>query len=160
MVGEAVAAEPGGDGWTVRLNDGRAVRAEALVLAPGNQPPDALPVAQGLPETLFAGNPWGEAGQKATTRAVETGGDLMAVGSGLSMVDVALSLDAAGHQGKMVAVSRRGQRPRSSLAVRSAVPSLGRGAGRLADRLVALGAAAGGRDRLARRGGFGAAAKP
>ncbi|MEO7409999.1 MAG: FAD/NAD(P)-binding protein, partial [Sphingomicrobium sp.] len=121
--GEAIAAEPGEAGWTVRLDDGRAVMAEALVLAPGNQPPDELPFARGLPETLFAGNPWDEAGKEAIAAAVMDQGDVLAVGSGLSMIDVALSLDAAGHRGKMIAVSRRGQMPRSSFAVRSAVPS-------------------------------------
>lgn len=123
LVGEAVAAEPGDAGWTVRLEDGRAVNALALVLAPGNQPPDELPFAAGMPEALFAGNPWGKAGQAAIAAAVKSGGDVLAVGSGLSMIDVALSLDAAGHRGRIIAVSRRGQMPRSSFAVRSDVPS-------------------------------------
>ncbi len=123
MVGEAVAAEPGSEGWMVRLEDGRAVKAKALVLAPGNQPPDKLPFAVGLSEGLFAGNPWGEAGQAAIAAAVRSGGDVLAVGSGLTMIDLALSLDAAGHGGRIVAVSRRGQMPRSSFAVRSEVPS-------------------------------------
>ena len=122
-VGNAVAAEPDDGGWTVRLDDGRGVKARALVLAPGNQPPDELPFARELPETLFAGNPWDEAGQAAIGRAVETGGDVLAVGSGLSMIDAALSLDAAGFAGTMVAVSRRGQRPRASRPLRSEVPS-------------------------------------
>jgi uncharacterized NAD(P)/FAD-binding protein YdhS len=38
------------------------------------------------------------------------------------MVDVALSLDGAGHEGRLVAVSRRGQMPRVSLPLRSEVP--------------------------------------
>ncbi|MES2904060.1 MAG: FAD/NAD(P)-binding protein [Pseudomonadota bacterium] len=121
--GDAVAAEPATEGWTVRLADGRAVTARALVLAPGNQPPDALPFASGLPKALFAGNPWDEAGQSAIARAVETSGNVLAVGSGLTMIDVAMSLDAAGHKGKLAAVSRRGQRPRVSFPVRSEVPS-------------------------------------
>ncbi len=123
LVGDAVAAEPGADGWTVRLADKRAVQVDALVLAPGNQPPGELRFARGLPEHLFASDPWGEAGRGAIARAVETGGDVLAVGSGLSMVDVALSLDAAGHKGTLVAASRRGQRPRVSLPKRSEVPS-------------------------------------
>ena len=121
--GEAIAAEPGNVGWTVRMDDGRAVKAQALVLAPGNQPPDELPFARGLPEALFAGNPWDEAGQAAIAAAVASGGDVLVVGSGLSMIDVALSLDAAGHRGRMVAVSRRGQMPRASFSKRSDVPS-------------------------------------
>ena len=123
LEGEAVAVEQTGDGWTVRMGDGRAIRASALVLAPGNQPPDALPFAKDLPENLFASDPWGAAGRAAIGVAVASGGDVLVVGSGLSMVDVALSLDAAGHKGKLVAVSRRGQIPRVSRPLRSEVPS-------------------------------------
>lgn len=120
---EAVAVAWSGDAWTVRFADGRTIEAAALVLAPGNQPPDALPFARELPERLFARDPWGAAGLCAIAAAGASGGDVLAVGSGLSMIDVALSLDAAGHQGKLVAVSRRGQRPRVSFALRSDVPS-------------------------------------
>ena len=129
--GEAVAVDRSNGGWTVRLENGRAIDAAALVLAPGNQPPDALPFAKDLPERLFARDPWGAAGRAAIAAAVASGGDVLAVGSGLSMVDVALSLDAApstgsgraGFQGKLVAVSRRGQMPRVSRPLRSEVPS-------------------------------------
>ena len=118
--GEAVGAQPG---WTVQMADGSSIAADALVLAPGNQAPDALPFARDLPERLFAADPWGPAGRAATAEAVDSGGDVLVIGSGLSMIDVALSLDAAGHRGKLVAVSRRGQRPRVHLETMSAVPS-------------------------------------
>ena len=118
--GEAVGVEPG---WTVRMADGSRIAADALVLAPGNQPPDALPFARDLPERLFAADPWGPAGRAAIATAVAGNGDVLAVGSGLSMIDVALSLDAAGHTGKLVAVSRRGQVPRVHLETMSDVPS-------------------------------------
>lgn len=120
--GEAIAVEPTGEGWTVRLRDGRAVEAAALVLAPGNQPPDALPFALDLPEHLFASDPWGAAGRAAIAEAMASGGDVLVVGSGLSMIDVAMSLDAAGHRGTTVAVSRRGQRPRVNFPLSGAVP--------------------------------------
>ena len=121
--GEAVAVERSGEGWKVRLGDGRTIGAAALVLAPGNQPPDAMPFAKDLPESLFASDPWGAAGRAAIGAAVASGGDVLVVGSGLSMIDVALSLDSAGHRGKLVAVSRRGQMPRVSFPLRSEVPS-------------------------------------
>ena len=107
----------------MRLGDGRTIEAEALVLAPGNQAPDELPFARDLTAELFAADPWGPAGRAAIAKAVASGGDVLAVGSGLSMIDVALSLDAAGHEGKLVAVSRRGQRPRIHLDKMSEVPS-------------------------------------
>ncbi len=118
--GEAVGVEPG---WTVRMADGSRIAADALVLAPGNQAPDVLPFARGLPESLFAGDPWGPVGRAAIAKAVVSGGDVLVVGSGLSMIDVAMSLDAAAHCGTLVAVSRRGQRPRVHLETVSAVPS-------------------------------------
>ena len=121
--GEAVAVEQWEGGWTVRLGDGRTIRASALVLAPGNQPPDPLPFAINLSERLFASDPWGAAGRSAITKAVVSDGDMLVVGSGLSMVDVAMSLDAASHRGKLVAISRRGQRSRVNHALRSEVPS-------------------------------------
>ena len=129
MVGEAVAAEPADGGWAVRLDDGRLARAQALVLASGIQQPDALPFARDLSEDLFAADPWGAAGKAAIAAAVRIsgeglgGGDVLAVGAGLSMIDIAMSLDAAGHEGRLVAVSRRGQRPRVSFPMRSDVPS-------------------------------------
>ena len=132
--GEAVKVERSGEGWIVRLGDGQTIAAAALVLAPGNQPPDALPFAKGLPEHLFASDPWGAAGRAAIAEAVASGADMLVVGSGLSMIDVALSLDAAGHKGKLVAVSRRGQAPRVSFPLRSEVPSSdGAPSGSLAD---------------------------
>ena len=121
--GEAVAVERSGDGWSVRHGDGRTIEAAALVLAPGNQAPDTLPFARDLPERLFASDPWGAAARAAIAEAVASGGDVLVVGSGLSMIDIALSLDAAGHKGKLVAVSRRGQSPRVSFPLRSEVPS-------------------------------------
>ena len=120
---EAVAVTRSDDGWNVRLADGRTIKAAALVLALGNQPPDALPFARELPERLFASDPWGPAGRAAIAAAVASGGDVLVIGSGLSMVDVALSLDAAGHKGKLVAVSRRGQMPHVSFPLRSEVRS-------------------------------------
>jgi uncharacterized NAD(P)/FAD-binding protein YdhS len=113
--GEAIGVDRSDGGWTVRMADGSAINAEALVLAPGNQAPDALPFAKGLPDELFASEPWGPMGRAVIARAVQTGGDILVVGTGLSMIDGALSLDAAGHTGKLVAVSRRGQMPRTHL---------------------------------------------
>ena len=121
--GEALAVERSGGGYKVRLGDGRTIGVAALVLAPGNQPPDALPFAKDLPERLFATDPWGAAGRAAIGAAVASGGDVLVVGSGLSMIDVALSLDSAGHRGRLVAVSRRGQMPRVSFPLRSELPS-------------------------------------
>ncbi len=44
---QAIAAEPTASGWTVRLDDGEALDASALVLAQGNQAPEPLPLRRG-----------------------------------------------------------------------------------------------------------------
>jgi uncharacterized NAD(P)/FAD-binding protein YdhS len=84
-----------------------------LVLAQGNQAPGSPPFARGIPSDLFVNDPWSDAGREAIRRAAEDGGDVLIVGTGLTMVDVVLSLDGAAHKGRIVALSRRGLAPRS-----------------------------------------------
>jgi uncharacterized NAD(P)/FAD-binding protein YdhS len=109
---QAVRAEPEGDGWAVELADGSRVSAKALALAQGNQPPEPLRVADGISPTLFVNDPWSDEGRAAVQQVAERGGDVLIVGTGLTMVDVVLSLDLAGHRGRIMALSRRGQIPR------------------------------------------------
>jgi uncharacterized NAD(P)/FAD-binding protein YdhS len=97
-----------GDGWAVELDDGRRLHADALVLAHGNQLPD--PVGAG--ERLI-NDPWGADAQAAVRDLAQTDGEVLIVGTSLTMVDLALSLDAAGHRGRIVALSRRGLVPRA-----------------------------------------------
>jgi uncharacterized NAD(P)/FAD-binding protein YdhS len=110
-----VGAERQDGGWTLMLSDGSRVEASALVLANGNQPPAAFPGSAGLPPSLFVNNPWTETAQEAVERAAATQADVLLLGTGLTMVDVALSLAAAGHAGRITALSRRGLTPRSHL---------------------------------------------
>jgi uncharacterized NAD(P)/FAD-binding protein YdhS len=111
--GQAIDAQPGEDGWTVTLADGSRVGARAVALAQGNQPPEPLRAAEGVSPELFVNDPWSDRGRAAVLRVAEEGGDVLIVGTGLTMVDVVLSLDAAGHQGRIVALSRRGLTPRA-----------------------------------------------
>lgn len=110
---DAVGAEPTARGWTVALADGSRVEGRALVLAQGNESPGAPQVARGLAEELFVNDPWSDEGCAAMARAAESGGDVLIIGTGLTMVDVVLSLDEQGHQGRIVALSRRGLAPRA-----------------------------------------------
>ena len=111
--GNAVSAERAGDGWTIGLGDGARIKGAALVLAQGNQSPDRPAFARGIPSDLFVGDPWSDTGRAAITRAAASGGDVLVIGTGLTMIDVVLSLDEARHRGRIVAVSRRGLAPRS-----------------------------------------------
>jgi len=101
-----------GAAWTIELDDGSSVEAKSLVLAVGNQEPDALGAFR-EPGARFIANPWGRDAQDAVAELAASGGAALLVGTGLTMVDLVLSLDAAGHQGRIVALSRRGLAPRA-----------------------------------------------
>jgi uncharacterized NAD(P)/FAD-binding protein YdhS len=100
------------DGWRIGLADDRTIEARALVLALGNQQPERLPGLALLKERYIA-DPWGEDAQAAVRDVADRGGGALLIGTGLTMVDLVLSLEAAGHRGAIVALSRRGQIPRS-----------------------------------------------
>jgi uncharacterized NAD(P)/FAD-binding protein YdhS len=108
----AVAARPANDGWSIAFENGSEFEASALVLATGNQPPEPLRVFEEAGEH-FINNPWGPDAAAAIEELARTGGDALLVGTGLTMVDTVLSLDEAGHRGRIVALSRRGQMPRA-----------------------------------------------
>jgi uncharacterized NAD(P)/FAD-binding protein YdhS len=99
-------------GWQLGLEDGSMIKARAVVLALGNQDPE-WPGALPADGSRFIGNPWGSAARDAIVEASSDGKPVLMIGTGLTMVDLVLSLDAAGDQGKMVAISRRGLIPRS-----------------------------------------------
>jgi uncharacterized NAD(P)/FAD-binding protein YdhS len=107
----AVVADRADNRWRVELDDGSAVEANALVLAIGNQDPAPLSAFAGA-GARFIANPWGADARAAVDDLVAAGGDALLVGTGLTMVDLVLSLDAAGHHGRIVALSRRGLIPR------------------------------------------------
>lgn len=107
----AVSGRRNSDSWHVSFDDGSSVDANALVLAIGNQEPEALPAFSGV-RHRFVRNPWGADSRAAVAELARGGGAALLVGTGLTMVDLVLSLDAAGHQGRIVALSRRGLAPR------------------------------------------------
>jgi len=100
------------DGWRVDFHDGSAIETNALVLAVGNQEPEPLSAFAGI-GGRFIRNPWGEAARAAVEDVARSGSPALLIGTGLTMVDLVLSLDATGHQGKILALSRRGLIPRS-----------------------------------------------
>ena len=108
----AIGAERIDGHWTVALDDDSAIEANAVVLAIGNEEPERLRAFAAAGDRFIA-NPWGAEARAAVRELAESGGDALLVGTGLTMVDLVLSLDSAGHRGRIVALSRRGLIPRS-----------------------------------------------
>ena len=104
--GEAVDA----DGAEVVLAGGGRIAAEAVVLAPGNLPPATPPgIAPEALGSLWVGDPW--AG--AIADGLGDGDAILLVGTGLTAIDAALTLEANGFRGRILALSRRGLVPRA-----------------------------------------------
>ena len=97
------------EGVAVRLVGGESVTADAAVLAIGNLPPHVPPGLDPalLPASSYRRDPWGP----GVTEGLSDGDTLLVIGSGLTMVDTVLSLDASGFRGQVVALSRRGLLP-------------------------------------------------
>ncbi len=104
---EAVAIRRSAEGYEVRLALGRSFGAAAVVLAVGLGPPrfPAVASADVLSRRTFVGDPWG--GDLSHL----PDGDILLLGAGLSMCDVALSLDRPGR--RLLALSRHGLVPRT-----------------------------------------------
>lgn len=93
----------------VRLSDGREIAADVVVLATGNlqpKPPGARDVW--LYDTpFFVPDPWAD----DAFHGLAKDAPVVLLGTGLTMVDIALKLSEGGHTGPMHAVSRRGFLP-------------------------------------------------
>jgi uncharacterized NAD(P)/FAD-binding protein YdhS len=103
---EAVDLAGGG----VALANGGSVAADRIILAPGNlkpaTPPGIEPAALG---PLWVDDPWAE----GIAEGLGAGDIVLLVGTGLTAVDAALTLEATGFAGRIVALSRRGLAPRA-----------------------------------------------
>ncbi|WP_022970771.1 FAD/NAD(P)-binding protein [Xanthomonas maliensis] len=110
---EAVAVERVRNGLRVFLANGDAFHSDRVVLAVGALQPQAL---AGIGPRLsvhprYIGWPW----QGDALARLSPDDDVLIVGTGLTMVDVALSLRARGHRGRLLAISRRGLAPQAHL---------------------------------------------
>ncbi|PWV65663.1 FAD/NAD(P)-binding protein [Plasticicumulans acidivorans] len=109
--------------WRLMLAGQRPLVADQVVLCLGNFPP-ALPCTRmpaGLVPPHYIANPW----DTVSLAQVPHSASVLIVGTGLTMVDVLLSLLDQGHSGPITALSRRGLYPQRHAAVAQAWPTLG-----------------------------------
>jgi uncharacterized NAD(P)/FAD-binding protein YdhS len=108
--GEAVAVTRSGNGEAVALADGKTIEADRVILSVGNLPPETpRGISSDLAPDVYVADPW------AGDISAGLGPDdrVLLIGTGLTAIDAALMLDAAGFEGAIVALSRRGLVPRA-----------------------------------------------
>lgn len=106
--GEAVALKEEDEGVRISLDDGCAIDADLAILAVGNLPPHHPPgFAATLPADLYAADPW----TQEATAELRPDDTVLILGTGLTMVDMALRLEEEGFAGRIIALSRRGLLP-------------------------------------------------
>jgi uncharacterized NAD(P)/FAD-binding protein YdhS len=103
---EAIAVRPRGATFQIDLALGRDFQADAVVIAVGLGPPARPPgvSAEALGRLDYVADPW-----RGDLDALPQG-DVLLLGSGLTMIDVALAMHSPGRN--LLAVSRRGLLPR------------------------------------------------
>ena len=100
-----------GERFAVRLGIGKDLLVNAVVLATGNLAPHqpAIAEAEFFDSARYISDPW----RPEAFAAVEPDDTILMLGTGLTMVDVALLLRSQGHRGPLIAMSRRGAVPRT-----------------------------------------------
>ena len=108
IAGEVVEISEGAESVTLALADGRLLAADQVVLTIGNFPPSDPPVrGDDFYRSLrYARDPWSPDAFEGDRRE-----DVLLLGTGLTMCDVALALRDLDHRGRIHAVSRRGLLP-------------------------------------------------
>jgi uncharacterized NAD(P)/FAD-binding protein YdhS/glyoxylase-like metal-dependent hydrolase (beta-lactamase superfamily II) len=118
---EAIAVEPCEQGAIVCLRNSPCFFADKIVLALGNSP--ATPLASQKSNGDGFANAKGERIRNAWSvdalADLEPDAPILLVGTGLTMVDMVVSLHEQKHRGKIYAVSRRGLFPLQHQATRS-----------------------------------------
>ncbi len=117
VAGEVVSIVEGPLSARLSLADGRLLDVDQAVLAIGNFPPADPPVegSQVYRSLRYARDPWASDALEMDRRE-----DVLLLGTGLTMCDVALALRDLDHAGRIHAISRRGILPQAHRV--SAVP--------------------------------------
>ena len=121
---DVVDLQPAGDadGYRLSFADGSERSADRVVLAWGNT---AIPV-----EATRTANPsgsdrhWRQGWGADATAGLDPEATVLLLGTGLTMVDMVVSLQRQGHRGPVIALSRRGHAPNAHQAYRPIAPFL------------------------------------
>jgi uncharacterized NAD(P)/FAD-binding protein YdhS len=115
VAGQAVSLSSDGAGLRALLADGRSLCADRVVLATGHFPPCDLPALAGLhADSRYQRDPW----DLARLASVHPAEPVLLLGSGLTAVDVALTLLAHGVQ-RITMLSRHGLLPQPHRGLRA-----------------------------------------
>lgn len=108
LTDEVVGVQPEGKGAMISLRSGRCCAADRVVLALGNSPsaPPTIQNANSNDESYLR-NAW----SADALADLDADAPVLLIGTGLTMVDMVLSLGDRQHRGKIYAVSRRGLFP-------------------------------------------------
>lgn len=108
--GEVTGLDRSGPTLRLLLDRDRELAADLAVLAIGSFPPAPTPVADSsfYDTPLYQPDPWAP----TTLANLDPSSPVLLIGTGLTMVDVAISLLDQGHTGPIHALSRRGLLPR------------------------------------------------
>jgi uncharacterized NAD(P)/FAD-binding protein YdhS len=110
---EAISIARAGETAEIRLRSGRTLFADKAAIALGNFPPGDPRLPGRTPHSLrYVSNPW-----KASVLGDVSGDkNILLVGSGLTSVDVAITLRGRGFRGTIHVLSRRGLLPQTHKA--------------------------------------------
>lgn len=100
---EITGVSPDGDEWALHTQGGSLLHAQVVVIATGNLLP-ATP-----PGPAVFRDPW----CASAVEGLRPDAPVLIVGTGLTMVDLALEMHSRGFPGPIVALSRRGKLPQS-----------------------------------------------
>ncbi|MFZ4444670.1 MAG: FAD/NAD(P)-binding protein, partial [Planktothrix agardhii] len=111
LIDEVVAIAPSPDNAIIDLKSGQSFSADQVVLAVGNAPQPPF----NDPKASYGRNAW----SADALKDLDQDAPVLIIGTGLTMVDMVLSLHERQHRGKIYAVSRRGLFPQRHQATKS-----------------------------------------
>lgn len=120
--GEVIDLLVGRHGVVLRIDRERRAEADIAVLAVGNFPPEPPPIADRsfYDSDHYRPDPWAP----EALAGLDPADPVLLIGTGLTMVDTAISLLDRGHAGMIHALSRRGLLPRRHAASPSPAAAL------------------------------------